>query len=363
MKAVKKLIASTITILGTIAFAQTRVNLKTQSQVVDFSTASATRPMKTGVTLPATCAEGEMFFKSDAPAGANLYGCVAANSWMAQRSQSDLPPVAGFTDTVLTNDGVSARWILLGGDLGGAPGVTKVQGIQQRPVASTAPLDQQALVWNSTDGRWEPRTLASAQGSPAWENDGSPVGTRTVVNVLPGFGLTTALSDTGSKITIQQIVDTGVIQTKADYQSGNARLCATNTGSATTFGCSLSPVLVAYTTPLVLYWRPDTAASGGPTTLNIDSLGPKPVKLSDGISDPAAGDVEAGTLYPIWYDGISFRLLVPSTALRLPSGAQPACEQASRGRMWLTLGDAGVQDEVVVCAKDGNDSYAWRVMY
>jgi hypothetical protein len=65
-------------------FGQTAIDLRTQSKSVDFSAASSTRPLKTGTSLPATCTAGEMFFKTDAPAGSNLYGCTAANSWSLQ---------------------------------------------------------------------------------------------------------------------------------------------------------------------------------------------------------------------------------------------------------------------------------------
>jgi hypothetical protein len=42
----------------------------------------STRPFKTGTILPANCLLGEVFFKSDATPGANLYLCVASNSWL-----------------------------------------------------------------------------------------------------------------------------------------------------------------------------------------------------------------------------------------------------------------------------------------
>jgi len=40
-----------------------------------FTAATATKPVKTGTTLPGSCAVGEMFFKTDAPAGPT---CTAA---------------------------------------------------------------------------------------------------------------------------------------------------------------------------------------------------------------------------------------------------------------------------------------------
>jgi hypothetical protein len=47
----------------------------------DAGDAASTRPAKTGTVLPATCAAGSQFFKTDAPAGQNLYFCTAANTW------------------------------------------------------------------------------------------------------------------------------------------------------------------------------------------------------------------------------------------------------------------------------------------
>src|ERR1017187_5931803 len=69
---------------GLTLTAQTQIDLRTQAKHIDFTAADSTRPLKTGTALPATCVQGEMFFKTDAPAGANLYGCTAANTWSVQ---------------------------------------------------------------------------------------------------------------------------------------------------------------------------------------------------------------------------------------------------------------------------------------
>jgi hypothetical protein len=69
-----------------IAWGQTQVDLGKQSKNIDFSAAAETRPMKTGSTLPAVCQTGDMYFKTDAPAGANIYSCVAVNTWAAPSS-------------------------------------------------------------------------------------------------------------------------------------------------------------------------------------------------------------------------------------------------------------------------------------
>ena len=59
----------------------TQLDLRTQAKSVDFSSANTTRPFKSGTTLPAACSTGDMYFKTDAPSGANVYGCVAQNTW------------------------------------------------------------------------------------------------------------------------------------------------------------------------------------------------------------------------------------------------------------------------------------------
>lgn len=66
---------------GQGSVAQTRVDIGTQSKNVDFSQAVATRPAKTGTVLPAACAVGEQFFRTNAVAGGNIYVCTAVNTW------------------------------------------------------------------------------------------------------------------------------------------------------------------------------------------------------------------------------------------------------------------------------------------
>lgn len=60
---------------------QTSIDLRTQTRNIDFSAAAFTKPVKVGTTLPAVCSVGDLFYRSDAPAGQNLYGCTATNVW------------------------------------------------------------------------------------------------------------------------------------------------------------------------------------------------------------------------------------------------------------------------------------------
>jgi hypothetical protein len=63
------------------AFAQTKVDLRTQSRSVDFSTAPSTKPIAMGTALPSTCSAGQLFYLSNAAPGSNLYSCTATNTW------------------------------------------------------------------------------------------------------------------------------------------------------------------------------------------------------------------------------------------------------------------------------------------
>jgi len=220
-------------------------------------------------------------------------------------------------------------------------------------------------------------------GALTIESNGSAVGTRGTANFVPGTGIINVISDTGTMIDVQQAVDTAVVLTRAGQQSGQTLLCASSSGSGSAYTCSMSPTLSGYQSGMVLNWTPDVNGVGGPTTLNIDVLGPHAVKLSDGATDPASVDLMGGTMHAIWFDGTNFRLIVPPTASG-SAGAEHrpseplhhghareddghsqglACNSSTRGRIWTTFGASGTKDQVAVCAKDATDTYAWRALY
>src|SRR6185295_498785 len=86
---------------------QTQLDLRTQSKNVDFSAAASTRPLKTGVVLPAACAVGELFFKSDARAGQNIYQCQSTNTW-TQQLNSGGGGGSDFTGSIAVTSAFSA---------------------------------------------------------------------------------------------------------------------------------------------------------------------------------------------------------------------------------------------------------------
>ena len=64
-----------------VLVAQTQIDLSTQSKNIDFSQAASTRPVKTGSSLPSSCAAGQLFYLTTAAAGENLFGCTNTNTW------------------------------------------------------------------------------------------------------------------------------------------------------------------------------------------------------------------------------------------------------------------------------------------
>ena len=215
-------------------------------------------------------------------------------------------------------------------------------------------------VYGCPNGGW---ISEGAGGVTTIKNTGTIVGTRSILDLSSGPGVLLATSDTGQSILIQSSLDTAVVQTRSSDQSGASLLCASASGSGITYTCFLSPTMSSYTVGAVLHWKPDANGTGGATTLNIDTLGPAAMKLADGITDPGPGEITAGRIYEIWYDGTGFRLLNPLVSAGVLGEAQPACSVAVRGRQWFVAGAAGVKDGLSVCAKDASNAYAWRTLY
>ena len=209
---------------------------------------------------------------------------------------------------------------------------------------------------------WVVQTGGGA-GSTTIQNSGVTVGTQPIVDLSNGVGILLSTSDTGKSISIQPGLDTSIALTKASEQSGATLLCSSSSGSGTTYTCSMSPVLAVYSNGMVFHWIPDMDGMGRPTTLNIDSLGAIPVKLADGVTDPAPGDLVANRMVGITYNGSAFLLISRLFPTGILGEAQPTCSVAIRGRIWFIAGSSGSKDSLSVCAKDNLNAYAWRALY
>jgi len=161
----------------------------------------------------------------------------------------------------------------------------------------------------STDGTtvsWA--VCGGGAGSLAIEANGSAVGSEATLNFIPGTGITETITDAGTKINKTTAVDTAVMLTRAQAQSGVDLLCAPASASGANYTCAMTPALSAYTAGMVIQFKPDVSSSAGAVTLNINSLGSLNIKQSDGTTDPGATGLVAGRQVPLTYDGTVLRM-------------------------------------------------------
>ena len=99
------------------------------------------------------------------------------------------------------------------------------------------------------------------------------------------------------------------------------------TGSANAFVLTYSPVITAYTAGLIVSFVTNFAPTGT-TTINVNGLGAKTIKLSG--NDVTTGDLNNGQYIRAIYDGTNFQVVVPLSSFNSgvlsngPSGATAA---------------------------------------
>jgi hypothetical protein len=145
----------------------------------------------------------------------------------------------------------------------------------------------QSLVYNSTVGAYH-----GCSATNTWT---------PLREVVAGVGIG-PISNSGSTSTIP--VDTAVMLSQATAQAGTPIYCADN-GANDTYACGLTPALTAYATGMLVLFKPNTSNTTG-CTLQIEALGAKNIKLADGTTDPATGDLVAGRHYLLRYNSVSF---------------------------------------------------------
>src|SRR6202011_1410718 len=98
-------------------------------------------------------------------------------------------------------------------------------------------------------------------GAPTIKSAGTTVGSETVIDFLPGGGTVTPtiLDVPGTKITIALDVNTAVIQSLTNAQSGGPLLCAPASANGAAYTCAMSPTLTtaALIAGAVINFKPD----------------------------------------------------------------------------------------------------------
>ena len=253
--------------LGQPLVSQTRLDLQTQAKRVNFTEAQSTKPFKAGMVLPPVCSAGEVFFLQSAPAGKNIYACVAPNVWTVQGASGseDILQMRGAPDGVasLTSDGT-------------IPESELPAGIYQPFNENLQSLSALTCV----DGQ----TVQKAGG--AWVCMDSNTGVKELGTFLAG---TLTVPD----------VNTALIPTRAGVQSGADIYVQLNSSSGTAFtGLIAGRALESYSDGMVLQFRPNRDCAGAPT-LNVDTLGAKNLYEFDGTAPMVC---TAGFQYALWFD-------------------------------------------------------------
>jgi hypothetical protein len=105
------------------------------------------------------------------------------------------------------------------------------------------------------------------------------------------------------------------VQTALDLKANTSSVQAvsyntcSDAGANDSYGCSLSPAIVSYTTGQVTWFKAATANTGA-ATLNLNGLGAKTIKKQKD-TDLADNDIKAGQWVAVQYDGTNFQMLSP----------------------------------------------------
>jgi hypothetical protein len=200
-----------------------------------------------------------MFFKTDAPAGANLYACTATNTWSVQ---------GGITGSNCWADASSQT--LRCQDPSG-----NVYTVVKTATSGTANQWVDYLGANGTPHTSQP--TAAAVGAVA------DPGTNGVP-YRSGAGAATAAS--------------------ADQMSGP--FFCQDAGTSGAYSCSLAPAIAGYTIGTTYWFRANSFNSGN-ATLNLNGLGPKTIVKQ--ANQPLGGnDIRAGQWVMVTYDGANMQM-------------------------------------------------------
>jgi len=136
----------------------------------------------------------------------------------------------------------------------------------------------------------------------------------------------TSITDTGQTLDIGTLDQ--VSKAMSIYSAGGTFY--TDSGVADTYvlnliGSKKSPI--AYFNGMLVRFLPGNVNTGA-STVNVATLGPKSIKLSDGTTDPGAGDIPAGSEINLTFDGTNFRIILVASA----SGNLPAIGGGDAGK-------------------------------
>lgn len=150
-----------------------------------------------------------------------------------------------------------------------------------------------------------------------------------------GSGTLTRLGigSTGQILTVA-----GGVPTWASFSATNANYAA-DSGTANAYVVTLSPALSAYSAGVLVQFKA-TNANTTTSTVNVNGLGVKTIKKLGGATDLASGDIAAGMIVELQYDGTNFLMLNPvANAPLLPTGDGSGLTNLPQGKLNLVTTD------------------------
>lgn len=153
------------------------------------------------------------------------------------------------------------------------------------------------------------------------------------------------------------------VQSVAEAQAGAIVWGGTAGGTANAITVSLSPAITAYTAGMVIRFINGASANTGATTLNVNGVGAVALNKGDGTTALAAGDLPAGHIVTVIYDGTRFRLVgvfsgygatlgVSATA----AAARTTLGATATGSAVLTAANAAAARSAIVASADPTTS-------
>lgn len=150
---------------------------------------------------------------------------------------------------------------------------------------------------------------AGDSGALSIQSGGTALGPAATLNLVAGTGVSCVPQVNAGVMTFQCNADTAYLESKTNLQGATSPLiCTSSSASGTVYTASCGLALTAYAANQTLFWFADVANTIPAPTLNIDTLGAVGLVRHDGTT-LLAGDIKAGTLYRIWYDGSRFHVV------------------------------------------------------
>lgn len=138
--------------------------------------------------------------------------------------------------------------------------------------------------------------------------NGQPVGFATTFNFVSANGIMQVCTPSGAQVNCTPSYNTAIMVTKGVLQSGACQyLNSTNGTIGYTYQLGPSCQALTVYTKGMRFWLVTDTPCPGACSLNIDNVGLKNIKRSDGLTDPG-GIFDFTQGVPVWFDGTVFRI-------------------------------------------------------